>query len=152
MDEVEGERAATEDAAGQQEAAGATRTEHTLEALRSGWGDGYRIGLNDGVWWYERLDAKGPGIPAAEAAVTSRTRSAPSLALGEPDQVRRLEQFRAAHPEVVILLRGALPKAWVGSWKIERSTLRGLLDELEEIFLSDAQASLALSQPLTAVR
>ena len=59
MDEVEGERAATEDAAGQQEAAGATRTEHALEALRRGWGDGYRIGLDDGVWWYERLDAKG---------------------------------------------------------------------------------------------
>ncbi len=73
--------------------------------------------------------------------MTSRTWSAPSLALGEPDQVRRLEQFRSAHPEVVILLRGALPKAWVGSRKIERSTLRGLLDELEEIFLSDAQAS-----------
>jgi hypothetical protein len=59
MDEIEGERAAPEDAAGQQEAAGATRTEHALEVLRRGWGDGYRIGLDGSVWWYERLDAKG---------------------------------------------------------------------------------------------
>ncbi len=96
-------------------------------------------------WATDPQDAtQGPGrpcIPAAEAAVTSRTRSAPSLALGEPDQVRRLEQFRAAHPEVVILLRGALPKAWVGSRKIERHTLRGLLDQLEQIFSPEALAS-----------
>jgi hypothetical protein len=59
MDEVEGERAAMEDAAGEQETAVAKHTEHVLEALRSGWGDGYRIGLDEGVWWYERLDAKG---------------------------------------------------------------------------------------------
>jgi hypothetical protein len=64
-----------------------------------------------------------------------------SLAPDEPDRVPRLERFRTAHPEVVILLRGALPKAWVGSRKIERHTLRGLLDELEEIFPPDAQAS-----------
>jgi hypothetical protein len=42
---------------------------------------------------------------------------------------------------VVILLQGAMPKAWVGSRKIECPTLRGLLDELEEIFPPDAQAS-----------
>jgi hypothetical protein len=29
------------------------------------------------------------------------------------DQMPRLERFRDAHPEVVILLRGAMPKAWV---------------------------------------
>ncbi len=63
------------------------------------------------------------------------------LVLDEEDQVPRLEPFRTAHPEVVILLRGALPKAWVGSRKIERSTLRGLLDELEQIFSPEAQAS-----------
>jgi hypothetical protein len=67
-------------------------------------------------------------------------RAALSLVPDEEDQVPRLEQFRAAHPEVVILLRGALPRAWVGSRKIERHTLRGLLDELEEIFPPDAQA------------
>ena len=66
-------------------------------------------------------------------------RPALSLVPDEQDQVPRLERFRAAHPEVVILLRGALPRAWVGSRKIERSTLRGLLDELEEIFPPDAQ-------------
>ncbi len=56
-----------------------------------------------------------------------------SPVLDEEDQVPRLERFRAAHPEVVILLRGTLPRAWVGGRKIERRTLRGLLDELEEI-------------------
>jgi hypothetical protein len=68
-------------------------------------------------------------------------RAALSPVPDEQDQVPRLERFRAAHPEVVILLRGALPKAWVGSRKIERHTLRGLMDELEEIFPPDAQAS-----------
>jgi hypothetical protein len=64
-----------------------------------------------------------------------------SLVPDEDDQVPRLQRFRTAHPEVIILLRGTLPKAWVGSRKIERHTLRGLLDELEEIFPPDAQAS-----------
>ena len=68
-------------------------------------------------------------------------RAALPLVPDEEDQVPRLERFRAAHPEVVILLRGALPKAWVSGRKIERYTLRGLLDELEEIFPPDAQAS-----------
>jgi hypothetical protein len=67
-------------------------------------------------------------------------RAALSLVPDEQDQVPRLEQFRAAHPEVVILLRGDLPRAWVGGRKIERRTLRSLLDELEEIFSPDAQA------------
>jgi hypothetical protein len=44
-----------------------------------------------------------------------------------PDEPR-LERFRAAHPEVIILLRGAMPRAWVGGRKIARPTLRGLLD------------------------
>jgi len=67
-------------------------------------------------------------------------RAALSLVPEEQDQVSRLEQFRAAHPEVVILLRGALPRAWAGGRKIERRTLRGLLDELEEIFPPDTPA------------
>jgi hypothetical protein len=66
-------------------------------------------------------------------------RAALSLVPDEEDQVPRLARFRTTHPEVVILLRGALPRAWVGSRKIECSTLRGLLDELEEIFTPDAQ-------------
>jgi len=68
-------------------------------------------------------------------------RAALSLVPDEEDQVPRLARFRAANPEVVILLRGALPKAWVSGRKIERPTLRGLLDELGEIFPPDAQAS-----------
>ena len=67
-------------------------------------------------------------------------RAALSLVPDEPDQVPRLERFRAAHPEVVILLRGAMPKAWVGGRKIVRQTLRGLLDELEEILPPERRA------------
>jgi hypothetical protein len=66
-------------------------------------------------------------------------RAALSLVPDEQDPVPRLERFRAAHPEVVILLRGAMPRAWVGSRKIEHHTLGALLDELEEIFTPDAQ-------------
>jgi hypothetical protein len=65
-------------------------------------------------------------------------RAAMSLVPDEPDQVPRLERFRAAHPEVVILLRGPMPKAWVVGRKIARPTLRDLLDDLEEIFPPDA--------------
>ena len=60
---------------------------------------------------------------------------------GEQDQASRLERFRADHPEVVILLRGALPRAWIGRQKIERHTLRALLDELEQTVPPDAAAS-----------
>ena len=59
MDEVEGERAATEDAAVDQGAADATYTKRALVALRSGWEDRYRVGCDDGGWWYERRDGKG---------------------------------------------------------------------------------------------
>jgi hypothetical protein len=70
--------------------------------------------------------------------VTPGNRAALSLVQDEPDQVPRLERFRAAHPEVIILLRGAMLKAWVGGRKIARPTLRGLLDELDEVFPPDA--------------
>jgi hypothetical protein len=66
------------------------------------------------------------------------SRAAPWLVPDEPDQVPRLERFRAAHPEVVVLLRGPMPTAWVGGRKIVRQTLRVLLDELEEMFPSAA--------------
>jgi hypothetical protein len=65
-------------------------------------------------------------------------RSALWLVPDEPDQVSRLEQFRAAHPEVIILLRGPMPRAWVGGRKIARRTLRDLLDDLEQVFSPDA--------------
>jgi hypothetical protein len=61
--------------------------------------------------------------------VTGRLR----LAADDSDQVPRLAAYRAAHPEIVILLLGACPKAWVDGQKIEHPTLSGLLDELEEI-------------------
>jgi hypothetical protein len=64
--------------------------------------------------------------------VTSGHR-APLWLVLDTDQEPRLERFRAAHPEIVILLLGAWPKAWVDGQKIEHPTLRGLLDELEEI-------------------
>ena len=65
-------------------------------------------------------------------------RAALSLVPDEPDQVPRLERFRTAHPEVVVLLKGPMPTAWVGGRKIARHMLRDLLDELEEIFPPDA--------------
>jgi hypothetical protein len=65
-------------------------------------------------------------------------RSALSLVPDEPDQVPRLERFRAEHPDVIILLRGTMPKAWVGGMKLARPTLRGLLDDLEKMFPRNA--------------
>ena len=50
-------------------------------------------------------------------------RAALSLVPDEPDQVPRLERFRAEHPEVIILLRGAMPKAWVGGRKLAQQDL-----------------------------
>ena len=64
-------------------------------------------------------------------------RAALWLVPDEPDQVPRLERFRAEHPEVVVLLRGPMPTAWVGGRKIVRQTLRVLLDDLEEMFPAD---------------
>jgi hypothetical protein len=59
-----------------------------------------------------------------------------------PDDEARLARyrgpaFRRAHPEVVILLRGTLPKARVGSEPYVRGSLRSLLDKLDEIFGPD---------------
>jgi len=68
-------------------------------------------------------------------------RAALSLVPDEPDQVPRLERFHTAHPEVVVLLKGPLPTAWVGGRKIVRQTLRVLLDDLEEMFPPDAGAA-----------
>ena len=65
-------------------------------------------------------------------------RVALSLVPDEPDQVPRLERFRAGHPEVIILVKGPVPKAYVGHRKVQRATLRVLLDELEEMFPSAA--------------
>jgi hypothetical protein len=60
--------------------------------------------------------------------VTSRSPAQMPLVPGDEDQAARLERFRAAHPEVPVLLLGTCPRAWVGDQKIKRPTLRGLLD------------------------
>jgi hypothetical protein len=73
--------------------------------------------------------------------VTPRSAAQVSLVLDGEDQVMRLEQFRVAHPDVPVLLMGACPKAWIGGQKIEHPTLRGLLDDLEEIFRPDTRTS-----------
>jgi hypothetical protein len=39
------------------------------------------------------------------------------------------------------LLLGTRPRAWVSGQKLEHPTLRGLLDDLEEIFRPDARTS-----------
>jgi hypothetical protein len=75
--------------------------------------------------------------------VTGPALSALRIVPDEQDQLPRLEQFRADHPEVVILLRGATPRAWIGRRKVERHPLRALLDELEQTIPPDASASRA---------
>jgi hypothetical protein len=74
-----------------------------------------------------------------------------SLVPDEPDQVPRLERFRAAHPEVVFvppatprdrwrvvvppgLIPGDGTRTTLGSWD-----LASLMDQLEEIYPPDAQ-------------
>lgn len=73
--------------------------------------------------------------------MTPRSPAQVSLVLDGEDQAARLERFRATHPDVPVLLLGACPKAWVGGQKLEHPTLRGLLDDLEEIFRPDARTS-----------
>jgi hypothetical protein len=73
--------------------------------------------------------------------VTQRSADQVSLVPDGEDQVMRLERFRVAHPDVPVLLLGACPRAWVGDKKIEHPTLRGLLDDLEEIFRPDVRTA-----------
>ena len=66
------------------------------------------------------------------------TRAALGLAPAEPDQVPRLQRYRAAHPDVIIGAGG------FGTWQARipepdgetvtvRYTLRELLDKLDEL-------------------
>jgi hypothetical protein len=71
-------------------------------------------------------------------AVTGAARPALPVVLDEPDQVPGLERFRAGHPEL---------RAWVGGQKVERPTLRGLLDELEEILPPEPLTSSSSGSP-----
>ena len=122
--------------------------DRALAELELAWADGGYHGFSaDGGPWSaissagevltggtpDALDQGDPGALAGDA-VKPGNRAALSLVPDEPDQVPRLERFRAEHPEVIILLQGAMPKAWVGGTKIARRTLRELMDDLEEIF------------------
>ena len=73
--------------------------------------------------------------------MTPRSPAQVSLVPDGEDQAARLERFRATHPGVPVLLLGTCPRAWVGGQKIEHPTLRGLLDDLEEIVRPDAHTS-----------
>ena len=73
--------------------------------------------------------------------MTPRSAAQVLLVQDGEDQAARLERFRATHPEVPVLLLGTRPRAWVGGQKIEHPTLRGLLDDLEEMFRPDTHAS-----------
>jgi hypothetical protein len=75
--------------------------------------------------------------------VTPRSPAQVPLVQDGEDQAARLDRFRATHPDVPVLLMGTRPRAWVGGQKIEHPTLRGLLDDLEEIFRPDTHASRA---------
>ena len=72
--------------------------------------------------------------------MTPRSAAQVPLVQDGEHQAAQLERFRAAHPDVPVLLLGDCPRAWVGGQKIEHPTLRGLLDGLEEIFGPDPQA------------
>ena len=72
--------------------------------------------------------------------MTPRSPGQVPLVLDGEDQTARLERFRATHPDVPVLLLGTRPRAWVGAQKLEHPTLRGLLDDLEEIFRPDTHA------------
>jgi hypothetical protein len=73
--------------------------------------------------------------------VTPRSAAQAPLVQDGEHQAARLERFRATHHDVPVLLIGACPRAWVGGQKIEHPTLRGLLDDLEEMFRPDTHAS-----------
>ena len=73
--------------------------------------------------------------------MTPRSAAQVPLVQDGEDQAARLERFRATHPDVPVLLLGTRPRAWVGDQKLEHPTLRGLLDDLEEIFRSGARTS-----------
>jgi hypothetical protein len=73
--------------------------------------------------------------------VTPRSAAQVPLVPDGEHQAAQLERFRAAHPDVPVLLLGDCPRAWVGGQKIEHPTLCGLLDDLEEMFRPDTHAS-----------
>ena len=73
--------------------------------------------------------------------MTPRSPAQVSLVLDDEDQVARLERFRTTYPDVPVLLLGTRPRAWVGGQKLEHPTLRGLLDDLKEIFRPGARTS-----------
>ena len=126
--------------------------DRALAELELAWADGgyHGFSVDDGLWSRDqqsrgcahgrhagRADREDQGALAGDA-VKPGNRAALSLVPDEPDQVPRLERFRAAHPEVVVLLKGLVPTAWVGGTKIARPTLRDLLDDLEKMFPRDA--------------
>ncbi len=69
---------------------------------------------------------------------TGMSRAALRLVREEPDQVLRLQAFRAAHPEVIIgdfgfgVWQARIPEP-SGEQIISRYTLRELLDKLDEL-------------------
>ena len=64
-----------------------------------------------------------------------------SLVPDDEDQIARLDQFRAAQPDVSVLLLGGRPTAWVGDQRRSIPRLRDPLDGLEEIIRSGARTS-----------
>lgn len=50
------------------------------------------------------------------------------------DQAARLEQFKARHPGVVILVKGSFPVAHPGGMPVRAPTVGELLDKLEKMY------------------
>ena len=64
--------------------------------------------------------------------------SLPASALGDPEQARRADRFRATRPRVILLARFTPPRALIdGAWHWAE-TLRALMDDLEELCPPDA--------------
>ncbi len=69
----------------------------------------------------------------AVALVRDNLARLPPSALGDPEQVRRVERFRARTPDIPVLTRFTPPRALVGGdWWI-RGSLRPLMNALEEL-------------------
>jgi hypothetical protein len=51
----------------------------------------------------------------------------------EAADLEQLAHFRATHPDIPIMVRFRTPTAFVGYAKIQRPTLRALLDRLGEL-------------------
>ena len=66
--------------------------------------------------------------------MTTWAQELPPKTSPDPVLTRRLERFRLAHNDVMVLRRATPPAAWIGPARITAPTLAKLLDALDEIY------------------